>query len=395
MESNRRLSDSQQTTSRRPRRSNIPTRQASSRHHIPTMAYDSDLGGPLSLEELGQRSVSTFGESVTEQHPITDAAAQHIEYLRSFADFQRPSEAYNHTGPGWYTTSGIPRSEESDILASLINGRPSRDHRETLSHREFLNHILDTGFERSSAIPDPDEIARFESSIFDPNRPSSRSTRFNNAGEPARPDTPDTLDEDMTYRLQDSSGRAPTPHAAGVFYPSDHLNGRWHRRNRFGQSLPLNRPTISNSTTMLPSARDRPASEVFNRRSRAYLSTEGAFAHPRISSLPTANSSETLHPELGTPIMTPTSSASDGAIDVSVLRVTAVPEQSVNLVAEQSINNGSASTAGEDSMRLDGSGRPAPIPVTILISIEFDDTMFDIQGYDVTMRPRSRQVGEE
>ncbi|KAI2783685.1 hypothetical protein F4815DRAFT_457492 [Daldinia loculata] len=371
MQYNHQQSDSQQPASGwvnergRPRSSDIPARQAGSRRSIPAMAYDSDLGRLSSLEEFDQRN---------------------------FVGSRRLGGAYDHTGSGWHTTFGTTRPEESDILASLINGRPIRDYWGTLPHMAFPSHILDIEPVRPRAIPDPDEIARFESSIFDPNRPSPWSTQFNDVREPSRPSTPDMPPDDIPYQLQYSSERAPTPEAPGVFYPSDSLNGRWHRRNRFSQPFPPNRPTISNDTTMLPSERDRPASEVFGRLNRAYPSTEGVFAHPRIPSSSTANSSETLYPGLSTPVMTPTSNASDIDTDASVLPVNAVPEQAGNRVDELSTGNGSSSTNGEGGARLEGSGHPALIPVTISISIEFDDTMFDIQGYNVTTRPRSRRV---
>ncbi|KAI1656907.1 hypothetical protein F4813DRAFT_397147 [Daldinia decipiens] len=371
MQSNNQQRDSQQPPSDwinergRLRGSDIPARQAGSRRSIPAMAYDNDLGRLDSLEEFGQ------GNSIGSR---------------------RFSGTYDHAGSGWRTTFGTTRPEGSDILASFINERSSRDYREPLPHGAFPSHILDIESMRPRAIPNQDEIARFESSIFDPNRPSSWPTQLNDAREPSRPSTPDMPADDITYRLEYSPERTPTPDASGVFYPSDHLHGRWHRHNRFSQPFPQNRPTISSSTTMLPLERDRPASVAFDRLNRAYPSTESTSAHPRIPSSSTADSSQTLYPGLSTPIMTPTSNASDIDTDASVLRVNAVPEQAGNRVDELSTGNGSSSANGEGGARLDGSGHPAPIPVTISISIEFDDSMFDIQGYNVTTKPRSERV---
>ncbi|KAF3057420.1 hypothetical protein GL218_06295 [Daldinia childiae] len=126
----------------RRRGSHIPARQAGPRRSIPAMAYDSDLGRRSSLEEFD---------------------------TGNFLDPRRFSGTYDHTGSGWHTTFRATRPEESDILDSSINERPTRD---------FPSHVLDIEPLRTSAIPDPEEIARFESSIFDPNRSSPWSTEF-------------------------------------------------------------------------------------------------------------------------------------------------------------------------------------------------------------------------
>ncbi|KAF3057419.1 hypothetical protein GL218_06295 [Daldinia childiae] len=340
----------------RRRGSHIPARQAGPRRSIPAMAYDSDLGRRSSLEEFD---------------------------TGNFLDPRRFSGTYDHTGSGWHTTFRATRPEESDILDSSINERPTRD---------FPSHVLDIEPLRTSAIPDPEEIARFESSIFDPNRSSPWSTEFSDVRESSRPHTPDMPIDDVTYRLEYSPERTPTPDASGVFYPSGHLSGRWHRHNRFCQPLLPNHPTISSGTTMLPSERDRPAGEALDRLNRAYPSIEGTSAHPRISSPSSVNSSGSVYPGLSIPVMTPTSNASDIATDASALRVNAVPEQTGNRIDEWSMGNGSSGTNGEGGAGLNGSGGPAPIPITISMCIEFDDTVFDIQGCNVTTRPRSRRV---
>ncbi|KAI0847069.1 hypothetical protein F5Y00DRAFT_263881 [Daldinia vernicosa] len=400
MQSNRQQGDRQQPASGwinqrgRPRGSNIPVpaRQAGPRRSMAAMAYDNDFGRLESLGEFDQENMSTPGGPSNRRRPTTETTPQYIRDLQNLIDFRRPSGTYDHTGSGWYNTFGTTVPEGSDILESFVTGRPLRDYQGRLPHRAFPSDILDTEFERPSAIPDPDEIARFESSIFDPNRPPTRVPRFDSAPESSMPSTPPAMPaEDITYRPESLSARPPTPDAPGVFYPSDHLNGRWHRRNRFSQPLPPNRPTVSDDKTMLPSTRYEPAGEVFDLLNRAYPSNEGLSAHPRISTSSTDDSSETLHPGLGTPVMTPTSSASGVGTDASTLRANAVPEQTGNRTAEQSTDNGSSSTAGGSGARLDSGGRPAPIPVTISISIEFDDSMFDIRGYNVTTKPRSKR----
>ncbi|KAK6949453.1 hypothetical protein Daesc_009533 [Daldinia eschscholtzii] len=366
-----------------------PMRQTGPYNPIPAMGHGSNFARMSSLEGLGQGNMPTASQSAT-KYCSAELAAEWLQHLESYTDTQRRIWAINRT------TAQAFRPEEQDMFSTHYDQeRPGTAHRETLSGGPFPGYFTGTNTGMAGAVSSPDRVSRLEYSVLEPNCPPNWATQHYRAGESTMLRTSERPTGHVSYGLQYPSGLAATPDMHGGFSQSDYLNQQWQQAEVYRPSLPLNYPTaIPDATPTLPPARVEPAGDEFILPSPNHSPTENVFAQATRAGSSTNSGSGTLYQELLTPTMSTVSSPSNIDTHASVSRVNVALEEVADQPDELNTGNGSPRTIVNDSVRLNDGDRAGPIPITISISIEFDDSVFDIQGYNITTRPRSRQVGE-
>ncbi|OTB19190.1 hypothetical protein K445DRAFT_305580 [Daldinia sp. EC12] len=377
--------------SSRPRGSYAPPmRHTGPYNPIPAMGHNSNFARMSSLGGLGQGNMPTASQSAT-KYCSPEHAAEWLQHLESYTGTQRRIWAINRT------TAQAFRPEEQDTFSTHYDQeRPGTAHRENLSGRPFPSYFTGTNTDMAGAVPTPDRVSRLEYSVLEPNCPPNWATQHNRAGESTMSRTSERPTGHVSYGLQYPSGLAATPDMHGGFSQPDYLNQQWQQAEVYRPSLPLIYPTaIPDATPTLPPTRVESTDDEFILPSPTHSPTENVFAQATRASSSTNSSSGTLYQELLTPTMSTVSSPSNIDANASVSRVNATLEEVADQPDELDTGNGNPRTGVNGSVRPNNGDCAAPIPITISISIEFDDSVFDIQGYNITTRPRSRQVGED
>ncbi|KAI8957490.1 hypothetical protein F5Y11DRAFT_352490 [Daldinia sp. FL1419] len=393
MQSDHQQSDNQQLFSPwgdhwgRPRNPDVPVGQIGRPGTIPETAWDPYVGAPVNPNSVGVRVLPAGEIDQLERHTI---------------NAQR-----NRMVGGTYRISD---PDVRGMLADYIGDAYER-YRNTLSGTAHspLHHHTEHG--RPLGGSDYDGFSHPNFSTYNMNRPSTVPAQPNRTGGFAAPDMMERTTRDVPrfgpcpsntsdnpqdvmqgIQLECLADAAAMP--GGGYYSNEYANRlRQYLRENANLTPPSEPPSsVSSVTAVLDPEGAEPVSNPFSPPEETFSPPEQDSEHqPAYGVSPI---SATLRSGFATPFMTSTTHPldNDNVTNAGAPAVGTPPGLASPFTQEPSIANGSPPYTRAAPR---GAYRPTPIPINISIIIDYDDSVFSIEGCNVTARACGTWIGEE